>query len=452
MPKEDYISATKIDTINYCSMRFYLKYGERPKPAELNLSAFVKGKLFHKAIENFWLLMKPIAYENELYLKEEVSEYKKRHSQKIDLLLTKKRKRKEFSIKKKKESEIYKYYDAESFAEYLKGQWYRSVMADKSLREKLNNQNTLSEKRKKNLEKRLISWEFDDEPYVIANKIPDITKTLYNYLFKEGPPLYTEVQFKFKLNNVQLNGEDIIKKPIGGFIDEIRIRNGKVVIRDYKTGSPFEIKEMKIEFDPQLTLYNLGLCSLCYEDEELSKILGVSEIKHQFMGNPIFIYPEFEQEFFMIEAPYIIELANKPAPKKEDFDSERKYQEEHAKWKIQKDRIKNIPEITHTTKRHDFHFYELAKMISRMEQITEGKDVYAESGRKCDRCSMKKACKNKIEKSQDKIKIDEKGQRFFSFIDSPTIISIREEVKQNQEKYVQRLFDFRRKEPWRGRV
>ena len=460
--KREYWSSTKIDRANYCDYKFFLIYVLGLGSEALNMPYFVKGNVFHKSIENFWLLMHPHAYENDSYLREEISQYKQRHPIKTDELFKNKNsksisKEENFDVYLEKHSEkkptIYKYHDAESFADYVKRQWWRPVIADKSLREKLITD--ISKKEKKKIQKRLIHWEFEDEPYVIANKISNIVKPLYNYLFKEGPPLYSELKFDFVIDGLELNGKNIGTKGFFGYIDEVRIKNGKAVIRDYKSGSPYEIKEMKKEFDPQLTFYNLGLCALCYDDEKLAVQLGVSNIRHQFMGNPMLICPEFDHEFFMVEAPGIIENSRKIAPKVEDFSTEKKYQEDYAKWKNQKDKIKTLPEVTIPTKRYDYHFSELIKMIYGAEEIKNRKNIYAESGRKCDRCEMRVACARTIRENQDKLeigKIDENGQRFLSFVEPPTKVSIRNKAKQTQEQYVQRLFDFRKREPWKGRV
>ena len=46
MPKE-YWSASRIDTANYCNMRYYLRYVDPIKPKSLRISPYVKGSLLH---------------------------------------------------------------------------------------------------------------------------------------------------------------------------------------------------------------------------------------------------------------------------------------------------------------------------------------------------------------------------------------------------------------------
>ncbi len=409
-------SASRIDTANYCDMKYYLKYVETPRPASLNPSAYRKGSLFHSSIETFWLLMDPSVYENNPELSREINAYKERHPQKIE------------NLTKGKKILKPKYNDPESFAKYVRGKWLsKTVIPDSILKKELKE--NLSEKERKKIEKKLIDWSFDGEQYVFNQKLPGICMPLFEYLLNEGPPLYSELSFDFELNNLELNGEDLGRIRFNGFIDEIRLRDGKAVIRDYKSGNPWGIKEMKIEFDPQLTFYNLGLASLCYDDQEFAKIIGVEDIADQFMGNPIFIYPEFDQEFFMVEALSKIEEAKKPGS-----------------------RIKDLPKSILPTKRSDVHFNELIKMINGTRQIRERENIYAESGRKCDLCEMKKPCAERIYENQDQLVVNKNGQRFLSFINSPIKAVVRRSSKRKKEKFAddQMKFHFGRKEPWKG--
>ena len=55
MTKKEYWSASRIDTANYCGMKYFLKYIDPTKPKPLRLSAYAKGGLLHELIENFWI-------------------------------------------------------------------------------------------------------------------------------------------------------------------------------------------------------------------------------------------------------------------------------------------------------------------------------------------------------------------------------------------------------------
>ena len=54
MPQKEYWSASRIDTANYCNMKYYLRYIDPIKPKSLRISPYVKGSLLHKIIEDFW--------------------------------------------------------------------------------------------------------------------------------------------------------------------------------------------------------------------------------------------------------------------------------------------------------------------------------------------------------------------------------------------------------------
>ena len=267
MAKKEYWSASRIDTANYCMMRYFLKYIDPTKPAPLRLSAYAKGGLLHKIIENFW---------KKLGTQEQFEEDKKH---------------------KKNAGERKKYYDANSFGEYAKKSWIRIMIINRH---------------SKNHSKKIYwrdGYDNESEGWGISEQLPKICSALYSELIKDGPPIDSELKFSFEAEGLKFLG----------FIDEIRLRDGKAVIRDYKSGSPWGIKEMKRDFDPQLTFYNAGLCSLLYGDSkkntEFVKLLGLQEFKEEFLLNNLHINPNIEQEFFMVEAPYIIQLANAPPPK-----------------------------------------------------------------------------------------------------------------------------------------
>jgi len=287
-------------------MRGYLKYYDSTSK-ELRLPAFKKGSLLHSVIEHFW---------EKLGTEEEVAKTKGKKGGK-------------------------KYSNAEEFAKHVRGKWFQLVIG--------------SEKSNKP-----IDWEFENQKFVIGNSMTGICVPLFDELVKEGRPLYSEVPFEFVLGNRKFIGK----------IDEIRIREEKLILRDYKSGSPW-IGDMKLNHDPQMTFYNVGICSKAYVDENFAKSIGLLEERASFMGHPIFISDKIHPEFFMVEAPY-------------------------RRKKAIEEGNKNLPEIIHKTSRRDEHFYELIKMIDGAEKNMRNGIVYPERGRKCDYCSMKKPCEDKL--------------------------------------------------------
>jgi len=309
-------TATKIDIANYCRMRYYLRYVEKEK--EIRLSAYAKGSLLHKLIENFWA---------RLGTEKEVA---KKNSKK-------------------------KYSNAEEFARYSQGSWMSNVIASRN-----------SEKP--------IQWSYDNEEWVIRKELRDVCTSLYPILIKEGPPILSEKKFDFLIEG----------KRFKGIIDDVRLRDRKIVVRDYKSGRPW-LGEMKLNNDPQLTLYNIGLCSLCMSDDNLAEKLGLMTERWKFMGNPIYIASDFIEEFFMIEAPA---------------------------FNLKK---KHSLKVINSTKRRDEHFFELLKMIDGIEKAVNEGGIYPERGRKCDYCDLKAACEKRLDKAGLGHLEDKVGQGFFSF-------------------------------------
>jgi len=204
-----------------------------------------------------------------------------------------------------------------------------------------------------------------------------------------------------------------------GFIDEVRIRNNKVVIRDYKSGYPF-LGNMKVNHDPQLTFYNVGLCALCFNDRNFAKKLGLEDVSNQFLGNPYFIYPEIDEEFFMIEALPRIKEAEKErlkgSPKKHDFANEEDF---FGAVKKRDWALNNIPQVILTTKRKNEHFFEVIKMIKGVEEAVSRGDIYPERGRKCDICDMKYECEKKLDCVSIPVPYDRKGNTVLDFALAP---------------------------------
>jgi hypothetical protein len=254
-----------------------------------------------------------------------------------------------------KKSSKKKYFDEEGFAKYAQGLWKRNIIAS----EKSQNP---------------IHWSYDNEQWVINSEIADICTSLYPILLKEDKPLFKEIDFDFLIEGKRFRGR----------IDDIRIRDGKIIIRDYKSGRPW-IGDMKLNNDPQLTLYNIGLCSLCFEREDIAKKLGLEKERKRFMGNPIYIFPDFIEEFFMIEAPA--------------FNLKKKY---------------NL-DVIRTTTRRDEHFFELLNVIKGIEKAVNEGEIYPERGRKCDYCDLKFACEKRLDRAGIGHLEGKIGQGFFSF-------------------------------------
>jgi len=393
--KEIEWSATRVDKANYCRFGYALHYVE--KSPELNLPVFPKGRLLHDLTQHF---RKRLGKEENISL----------------------------ATGKYKGNRV-KYHDAESFGRYAWRCWTKIVMSDYLNRTKLEKilhttkERRLSEKEvkeKESIEERLVDWGDITEKWTIRESIPKICEPLFNILINEEKPLFSELAFKF------IAGKYIIK----GRIDAVFNRNGKVVIRDYKSGRPW-IGPMKFNHDPQLTIYNVGLCNLAFTNVETARKLGLEERRNEYMGNPIFADPEFEMEFFMMEAPKVA-----------------KDLKEKAKGK--KSKNPRVPKTIYTTNRTDDHFYEVLAMIRGTEISIANGDYYPERGRKCDSCSMKLACNEELKKARDKIATERDGQILIyetaPLYKKPVEISPATFEDASVEK--QRGFNFKRKIPY----
>ncbi|MEK6844895.1 MAG: PD-(D/E)XK nuclease family protein [Nanoarchaeota archaeon] len=336
-------TASRINAANYCRMRYYLRYIDPSKPKPLRLSAYVKGSLLHVFIQNFW---------KNLGTPEETASASKKFKDK-------------------------KYFSAESFSKYAQGKWTSIIIADEESPNK-------------------IDWRNKEEKWFIRAILPKICSPLFYFLKEEGPPLFAE-----KSINVILNG-----KRYYGILDEIRKKEDKIIIRDYKSGSPW-VGEMKLKHDPQLTFYNFLVCSLAKQNKEFAEKLGLEEkITEKFMGNPFYINPDFEMQFSMIEALAI------------DSNSQK---------------IKTPPKMIISTQRTDENYLELVKMIDGTKESIETGNIYPERGRKCDSCDMSVACDKKLDDVNSGRLIDKRGQLFFSFA-FPNFVKKEEFVKDKSQK------------------
>jgi len=311
------------------------------------MSAYVKGSWLHDLIENFW---KKLGNPDEI----------------------KRNKKGKITSKKK-------YSGAEEFVDYAKGKWKSIIMADK-------------------LAERKIAWRFEEEPWVILSSAEKICSPLFDIFVKEGPPLYSELPFDFNVGRYRIKGK----------IDEVRLVEGKIILRDYKSGKPW-VGEMKLKHDPQLTIYNAGLCSLCYCDKTIARHLGVEGNLEKLMAGQTFISPCIEEQLFMIEALCI--------------DSER---------------VRTAPELIHRTTRDDRHFFEVLKMIEGTYKDIEIGNVYPERGKKCDDCDQKHNCDKELENTGKGEYIDKIGQNHFAFA---TPLYVR---KSAENSIIQKKFRFRK--------
>lgn len=365
---------TKIADANHCCMFFYLKYFEKvPLP---QIPAFVKGGFLHRHIEHFW---------ERLGTPEEVA--------------------RDAKIKKKTPYEKKKYYDDEGFADFLQRKWTADVLMP-DLQAKLKTG------------KGTVAWGHDGQGYQIKGLFYWIGKGLFPILVAEGPPLLSELEYRIRF-------EDFI---IQGRMDEVRVRDGKVVIRDFKSGYPWISKE-KVKHDPQLTLYNVGLLSLCYDDNEASiefaKKLGIEATRKQYMGHPRFVNPDWLTEYFMIEAAAKIAQSEEPPPKIEDYSRKRHPQvsfvKDYSSWQARTDRLKaNLPPVLHPANRTDEHFWETIAICQNTKKQIEQGIVYAERGEKCGHCQTKEECIRRMENGGEyKIPGHEQQLRLFSMMDPP---------------------------------
>ena len=181
----------------------------------------------------------------------------------------------------------------------------------------------------------------------------------------------------------------MLGKIFRGKIDEIRIKDGKVIIRDYKSGRPY-MGEMKLDFDPQLTIYNVAVNKMASKDEEFARKLGLETQRENSKESHLYANPDFQEEFFMVEAPARL-----------------------IEWKNQgkKTTLKTI----HPTKRTDNHFLEVINMINSVSDRIKNGNVVAERGRKCDFCDVKHACKKKLDDAGIGFMSDREGEFHLDF-------------------------------------
>lgn len=274
-----------------------------------------------------------------------------------------------------------KYSDEKEFAAYAQRMWnYYCIRSEKS--------------------ERPVVWRFPQERWSIKNDLEGICAALFPILVEEGPPLFSELGFKVR----------IAGKTFTGRIDELRRRDENIVIRDYKSGRP-SMGEMKLNFDPQLTVYNAALNAVISQNDKIARKLGFDGRVINSTGS--FINPDFIQEFFMVEAPSFV-----------------KRREQEGK--------KVAMPYLNQAKRTDEHFREVIDMINGTERAVSLGNVYPERGRKCDDCDMKLACAEKLKNPT--YVFSQKGQLSLDF--AIPLFAKSEEQKQaflSQDKTQKRL-------------
>jgi len=355
-------SASRINSANYCGMKHWLTYEDPAKPKGLRLAVYVKGSLLHNLIENFW----------------------KRNGNSLE----------EVTSGKKQFKEI-KHFDAESFAKYAKGKWTSIIIADGAKEDKK------------------IHWDYPDQKWVIKENISKICEPLYSFLEEEGPPLFAELDIR-----VFLEGREFF-----GRIDYVDKKGNAVIIRDWKSGYPW-VGEMKLKHDPQLTFYNFLVCGLAKQNKEFAEILGLDKKRvEQYMGNLLYVDPNFEMQFGMIEA-LSINLDNL--------------------------KIRTIPEMIQSTTRTNAHFFELINMVDGTQRSIDDGNIYPERGKKCDSCDMKVACDGRLEDVNSDVFLGKGGQYVMDFV-KPAFLRKDDPDKESPSFAKSRLFDKKEDPPKRNK-
>ena len=289
-------TATRINSANYCGMRWFLEYvAHAPKK---KFSFFEKGKLLHDMIDNFWIRLGD------------------------------------------------KYKTAQEFANYAQRLWSRvMIMSEKS--------------------DTPINWRYENEKWVIRDQMKNIGLKLFDKLMTEGKPLFSELSFDVLFEGIRYRGR----------LDEIRIRDGMPVIRDYKSGRPFD-SVIKLEFDPQPTFYYIGALGLAKTNPQFAEMLGLEKEIDSFM-TPERVFPEkLKFEYTMLEDENL---------------------------------------ATHPTSRDDIRYRQLVDMINGIRSRYVHNSIYPEYGRKCDFCDVKQAC---MSRNSHTSVIEENGQLLLS-VESP---------------------------------
>ena len=128
------------------------------------------------------------------------------------------------------------------------------------------------------------------------------------------------------------------------------------------------------------------------------------------MGNPIWVNPDFELEFFMIDSFLIPKGKTEPLSKQHIY----------------------------PTKRADEHFFMVLETIRETEDAIQRNSISPDWGRKCDPCDMKVACEAELYKINKGYYANKQGQTLFSFV-SPLYSKIEEPPIKTQKQLRLRL-------------
>ena len=171
-----------------------------------------------------------------------------------------------------------------------------------------------------------------------------------------------------------------------GYIDEIRLRDGKVILRDYKSMKPERMKEEKVDHDPQLTLYNVAVCALSRADPDFARSLGLEDIAHTFMGNPAFTSDRVHPEFFVLDSLI-----------------------------PQKDPGQTPHQVVFPSARNDAHFHALRRMIEITKNAVASGQIVYEPGVKCGFCPLKTPCLKLYDQVANELPQNPPKQLIFNF-------------------------------------
>ncbi len=191
-----------------------------------------------------------------------------------------------------------------------------------------------------------IHWRDEKEPWVLREVIRKICIPIYKRRLEEGCPLYTE----FNIPDFKFEG-----RIYRGKIDEIRPGKTGPIIRDYKTGRRRPGK-MKLNYDPQFTLYLLAVSCLCYNDENFANSIGIS--KEDDIESPLDFFDKIGLEYYLMREDEL-----------------------------------------YTLKRNRVIYEDFCRMIDGLEEDIENDNFSPQRGRLCDYCSVKEECDGRTGKT-----------------------------------------------------
>jgi len=245
-----------------------------------------------------------------------------------------------------------RYKTAESFTNICKARWKKFVIGTGKIRGKE------------------IAWLDEDEPWRIANYgLPLICRNVYDVCSQEEIPLFRESRFDFELDG----------RRYAGIIDAIIRRDNKIIVRDYKSGRR-KPGQMKLDFDPQFTLYFLAVASLCHGDKRFAEALKVDdETRKKWAGNPEYLPEMIEGEYFLMREKEILPMT-----------------------------------------REDYHYYDFCNMLEGLEKMIEDEEFEPHRGRLCDYCGAKERCR------EDTLNLQGKRSKQVLIFSSPKFVDVRE--------------------------